>query len=165
MNRVVLVILSFLLAIASGCSKKTEVTSLQRKEAATLVSEAEFAITIRDYPRAENLMRQAAELCPDNGSYLLGLGNLCRQNGKKAEAKTAFVSALEAYEDAYKTEPAGALLMRQMYVHALLGQGDEARAVLKKARSKHPKDAEVSGFDEKALESMLADPGFKALAL
>jgi len=167
MNRVTLIfILAFLLA-GPGCSKrKPEITSLQRKEAAALVSEAEFAMAIRDYPRAEGLMRQATQLCPDNGSYWLNLGNISRKNGKKGEAKTAYGRAVTAYQDAYKEDSTnGQLLMRQMYAHALLGQFDDARAVLKKARAKHPKDSEVMGYDEKSLERMIADPAFKELAI
>jgi tetratricopeptide (TPR) repeat protein len=166
MKRTVLLVLSIQLAVAFGCAKKPEVTSMQRKEAAALVSEAEFAITIRDYPRAETLMQQAVELCPDNGSYFLSLGNLSLKNGKKPEAKKAFGSALEAYQDAYKADPTdGSQLMRQMYVQALLGNADDARKLLRRAKDKHPKNPEVNGFDEKALDRMLADPGFKAMAL
>ena len=166
MKRAVLFHLSFLLVLVSGCTKKIEVTSLQRKEAAALVSEAEVAITIRDFPRAETLMQQAVKLCPDNGSYALSLGNILVKTGKKPEAKKVFSSALQAYQAAYKADPTdGSLLMRQMYVQALLGQGDEARKLLRKAKDKHPKNSEVSGFSENALEQMLADPGFKAMAL
>src|SRR5690606_21628449 len=129
---------------AFGCSKKPEITPLQRKQAATLVSEAEFAITIRDFARAEDLMRQAAELCPDEGSYWMALGNLTKRNNKPAEARKAYEQCVKVYAAAYKETPEnGKLLMRQMYAEALLGHADKARALMKKAREKHPKDPEI----------------------
>ncbi len=167
MKRVSIVVLSLLLLAGSGCSKrKPEITSLQRKEAANLVSEAEFAIAIRDFPRAEGLMRQATELCPDEGGYWLTLGTLIRKSGHKSETKASYENALETYVDAYKAKPEnGRLLMRQMYTHALLGDYDAARAVLKKARVAHPKDPEVMGYNEESFEKMIIDPAFKELAI
>jgi tetratricopeptide (TPR) repeat protein len=167
MKRITLVALVSLLLVGSGCSKKKpEITSLQRKEAANLVNEAEFAIAIRDFPRAEGLMRQAAVHCPDNGSYWLNLGTLTRKSGKKSEAKSSYEKAVVAYADAYMAEPDnGKLLMRQMYAHALLGQFDQARAVLKKARAKHPKDQEVMSDDDSSFDRMLGDKAFKELAI
>ncbi len=38
----------------AGCGPR-EVTPLQRKQGASLASEAVFAVSIRDYPRAEGL--------------------------------------------------------------------------------------------------------------
>lgn len=161
----VAIALVVLLAV-TGCSKKQEITPVQRKQAATFVSEAEFAITIRDYARAEDLMRQATELCPDDGNYWMALGNLSKRNSKPAEARKAYEKCVEVYAAAYKETPQnGKLLMRQMYAEALLGHADKARALVKKAREKHPLDAEISAFDEAALDRMLKNPNFKELAL
>lgn len=167
MKRRSLVVLALVLLLAvTGCGKKPEITPLQRKQAAALVSEAEFAITIRDFARAEDLMRQAAELCPDDGSYWMALGNLTKRNGKPAEARKAYEQCVEVYAAAYKETPQnGKLLMRQMYAEALLGHVDKARALVKKARENHAQDPEISAFDEAALERMLKNPNFKELAL
>jgi len=167
MNRLVSLLLSIGLLVGIGCSpKKPEVTSLQRKEAANLFKEAEFAVTIRDLPRAVGLLRQATKLCPDEGDYWLNLGNLTRKAGHVIETKSAYTSALAAYTVAYKIDKTdSAPLMRQMYVHALLGETDQAKATLKKARSAHPKDPRVLKFDEKALTEMMASPGFKELGI
>ena len=75
MTRVILIFASAALLLAAGCKPKTKaITSLERKEAANLVSEARFAITLRDDARAEGLLAQAAQLCPDTGDYWLNLG-------------------------------------------------------------------------------------------
>lgn len=154
------------LLVYTGCTKKAEPTPLQRKEAATLVSEAEFALAIRDYPRAEDLMRQATALCPDDGSYWMTLGNLTKRNDKRADARQAYAQAAEAYAAAYKKAPTNSkLLLQQMYAEALLGHSDKARALIKKAREKHPQDAGLQAFDDAALDRMLSNPSFKELAL
>lgn len=167
MKRFALCLFAGLLVVGFGCArKKTEVTPLQRKQAAALVSEAEFATTIRDLARAEKLYREATQLCPDEGGYWLSLGVICRKAGKTGGARQAYESALQAYEDAYDANPKdGSLLMRQVYANALLGRIDDAKAVLKKARKTHPNDPQVAGYDESNLTRMLADPTFKALAL
>lgn len=166
MKRIIPVALALIVLLAAGCSKKREITSMQRKQAATLVSEAEFAMTIRDFTRAETLMRQAADLCPDTGGYWLTLGNLCKRSGKTDDARKAYTQSVEAYAEAYRADSTdGKLLMRQMYAQALLGNVDKARALLKKAREKHLKDDEIKMFDEAAFDRMLANPGFKELAI
>lgn len=166
MKRIVLCLVASVLLLGLGCGrKKPKITPLQRTKAAALVSEAEFATSIRDLPRAEKLYREAAQLCPDDGSYWLGLGVTCRKAGKSADARKAYERALQTYEDAYDDNPKDAsLLMRQMYVDALLGRIDDAKAVLKRARKEHPTNAQVANFDDANLTRMLADPTFKAMA-
>ena len=61
---------------ATACKPKvktSEITSLQRKEAATLVSEAEFAMQIRDLPRAEGLFAKATALFTGTMAAICGL--------------------------------------------------------------------------------------------
>jgi Flp pilus assembly protein TadD len=167
MKRFVLPLIAIVLFVGAGCGrKKPQVTDLQRKQAAGMVSEAEFAVTIRDFPRAEKLLRQATETCPDNAGYWFNLGTVCRRLDKKDEAKKAYEGAIAAYEDAFAANPKNpAPLMRQVYVYALLGRTDEAQATLKKAHKTFPEDEQVRGFDEDTLKQMLADPSFKALAI
>ena len=69
MFKIVVFIGSLLSLLAvTGCKPKSaSITSLQRKEAASLISEAEFALTIRELARAEKLLTQACALEFDNG--------------------------------------------------------------------------------------------------
>ncbi len=152
---------------AVGCAKKKEITSLQRKEAATLVSEAQFALTLRDYPRAEDLFAKASVLCPDTGQFWTRLGTTRMKLGQRATAKDAYQKALEAFEDEAKekkTEPQPVL--EQVTVLILLGRVDDARALVGKLPARFPDNRNVRTFVEgKTLDRMLADPSFKEVSL
>lgn len=151
-----------------GCKPKPKnIPPLQRKEAATLVSEAQFAMTMRDFARAEPLLEKAAKLCPDMGDYWLNLGAARRRQGNKSGAKSAFESALEAFRDAYKIDATQSdALLKQIYVLALLGRPDEARRTLEKARKNAPDDAAIRTFAERnELDHLLQDASFKEVAL
>ena len=156
-----------LAVLGAGCSRHKEITSLQRKEAASLVSEAQFAVTLRDYARAEPLLAKAVALCPDTSDYFLSLGTVRRQMDNRAGAKQAYEQALDLCRDAYRrdgknTQP----LLQQIYVLALLGRMDDARDALAKAQKDHPDDATVRGIIEsKQLDRLADDPGFKEKAL
>jgi Flp pilus assembly protein TadD len=158
----------FVLGGAAGCGKrKTEITSLQRKEAANLISEAQFALTLRDQARAEGLLTKAAETCPDTGEYWLLLGQTRMKLGQKDGARTAYKRALEAFDDeakAKKTDPQPVL--QQITVLALLGRIDDAKASIEKLPARFPGNRSIRSFtDGKVLDRMLADPKFKELAL
>jgi len=114
---------SLLLLVAAGCKPKAaSITSLQRKEAANLVSEAQFAMSIRDYARAEGLLTKATALEFDNGNYWISLGSMRVRLGQRPAAKAAYESALHAFEEAYKLEPTVAQpYLQQVYALALLG--------------------------------------------
>src|SRR6187200_836444 len=134
----------------AGCKPKPEdITSLQRKEAASLVSEAQFAINLRDYARAEPLFEKAAKLCPDDGEYWLGLGVTRRRLGNTSGAKAAYEEARSAYRDAFKRNANdGEALLQEVYVLALLGRVDEANSTVEKARGKHPENSRLRKFVE-----------------
>ena len=156
-----------ILALVSGCSaKKKEITTLQRKEAANLVSEAQFALTLRDYARAEGLLAKAAELCPDTGEYWMNLGSARMRLGQRDAAKKAYQSGLAAYEQEAaqnKADPQPAL--QQVTALALLGRVDDARALLEKIPSQFPDNRTIrAAVDNKMLDRMLADPKFKEVA-
>ena len=157
------------LLLGPGCRPRTkEVTSLQRREAASLASEAQFALSVRDLARAEKALAGATALCPDTGDYWLELGRCRVRLGNRAGAKEAYKSALRAYEDAAARAAAnrGPTLLRQIYVLALLGRVDEARALLAKAQKYLPEDRDVRAFAEgRQLEELLASPAFKEAAL
>ncbi len=150
----------------SGCHKK-EIPPIQRKQAANLVSEAQFALTMKDYARAEGLYAQATTLCPDTGDYWIGLGSSRVQLGQRDGARTAYKRALAAFEDAAKenkTDSGPAL--QQVYALALLGRADDARALANKLPARYPNDRDARAFVEsKQLDRIVADPGFKQIAL
>jgi len=165
-------LLGFLLALTlvagPGCKPKSAaITSLQRKEAANLVSEAQFAMSIRDYARAEGLLAKATALEFDNGNYWISLGSMRVRLGRKPEAKQAYESALGAFEAAYKLNPTFAQPhLQQVYALALLGRIDRARDTLIKIEKAHPGDASVRAFVQgKQLDAMLSSPMFKEIAL
>lgn len=160
--------LSIALLLASGCKPKPkEIPAIQRKEAANLVSEAQFANTLRDYARAEPLFAKAAELCPDEGDYWVNLGVVRRRLGDTSGAKAAYESARKAYRDAFEIDPKDTdMLLQQVYVTALLGKVDEARSMLEKAGKKMPDNRNVRLFIEnKQFDRIVEDPAFKEVAL
>lgn len=167
-TRVFLLLTGIGLLLAGGCKPSgKEVTSLQRKEAATLVSEAEFAVQLKDYARAEGLLAKAADLAPDTGRYWVDLGAMRVRLGKKDLARAAYKAGLAAYEAAAKEDPKDPQpVLQQVYVLSLLGRVDEARAVLAKGLKQFPDERAVKGFAEgKQIDKMVADPRFKEIAL
>lgn len=168
LSRTFSIVIAGLLLLGAGCKPKVkEITSLQRKEAATLVSEAEFAVSLRDYARAEGLLAKASELSPDAPQYWLKLGSTRMKLGQREAAKAAYKRGLTVYEDAEGRNPKDPEpRLQQVYVLALLGRGDEARALLAKLSAKYPDNRNVRVYVEgKQLERMLADPKFKEIAL
>jgi tetratricopeptide (TPR) repeat protein len=163
----VLLIALTLLAVAGCKPKGKEITSLQRKEAASLVSEAQFAVTMRDHARAEPLFEKAAKLCPDDGEYWIGLGVTRRRLGNTSGAKAAYEKARSAYRDAYEAKPDEVdALFQELHTLALLGRLDEAQVILAREQKKNPTNSRLRSFAEgKQLDRLVADPGFKELAL
>jgi Flp pilus assembly protein TadD len=154
--------------VVGGCgAKKKEVTELQRKESAHHASEAQFALTVRDFARAETSLAKAAELTPDEAALWVNLGAARMKQGKREAAKDAYRRALAVHEGEAKqnkTDPHAWL--EQVYVLALLGRSDDARAKLDKAAKAFPDHRDVKAFVEgRQLERILADPKFKETAL
>jgi len=156
-----------LLAVAGCKPKSASITSLQRKEAASLISEAEFALTIHELARAEKLLTQASVLEFDNGKTWISLGMIRVRLSRKAAAKAAYESALHAYEEAYVLQPKSAqLYLQQVYLLALLGRMTEARSLLAEIQKKHGADPEVRSFvQSRQLDAMAQSPQFKEIAL
>jgi tetratricopeptide (TPR) repeat protein len=160
------IVLGLAAGLAAGCGRK-EVTALQRKQAENLVSEADFASSLRDYARAEGLLAQAVAACPDTPVYWLNLGMVRRRLGNRAGAKAAYEEMLDLTRANYRhdgkdPEP----LLQQVYALALLGRMDDARAALEKAKKNHPDDRNVRAFVERNQLDHLADePAFKEVAL
>lgn len=163
-----LLLAALALAVFAGCKPKVRhSTDLERKQAASAVSEAQFAVTLRDYARALPLYEKATQLCPDIAEYWLSLGVTQIKLSDKAKAKVAYEGALKACRAAYATDAkdTGARL-QEIQALALLGREKDARAALATARKELPNDFALRKFEEeKRLDQMLADPGFKAIAL
>lgn len=175
-SRVVLFGFSCLAAVLVGCSKKeapkpkAEITVQQRKEAMAAATEAQLAITLRDFPRAENLFQKAANSAPDNADYWMNLGMVQVKLNKKGDAKKSYEAAASAYKDALdgdkdnRPDP-GSGLQRIMML-ALLGRLDEARAEQASLYKRFPDDRDVKAFVEsKELDRILKDPGFQGSAI
>jgi len=148
-----------------GCRHR-EITKLEREEAANMVSEANFAVTVKEWGRAEGLYARAAALCPDSGDYWVNLGLVRMRLGNRDGARSAYKEAVSAYKDAAELDPANSqAVVRRLYVLVVLGRADEARSVLEKARSRNPGDRVLKKFAEnRDLDKMAADPGLKSVS-
>ena len=162
-----------LLALAAwcgggGCSRaKPRITELQRKEADHLAAEAQFAMTLKDWARAEGLLSKAAQLVPDTGVLWVSLGSTRVRLGNKPGARQAYESALKAFKADAEADPKDAEpWLKQMQVLALLGRVGEARAQLDKTAKRFPENRNVKAFvADKQFDRMIADPIFKQGAL
>src|ERR1044072_4088310 len=82
-----------------GCGKKSAakaaaISDSARKEAALHVSEAQFALSVRQWDRAEPLLAKAAALTPDVPGLWLELGKTRMRLKQRGPAKTAYEKAL-----------------------------------------------------------------------
>lgn len=169
MTKRALTIAAVALLLGGACKPKAkEISSLQRREAESLASEAKFALSVRDVTRAEASLTRATAMCPDVGDYWLELGRCRVKLGNRGTAKDAYKSALSVYQadaarEASVRVPA---ILRQIYVLALLGRADEARTLLAKSRKELPDSADLRAFEEgRQIDQMLASPMFKEAAL
>src|SRR5262245_55557412 len=108
-----------ILVLGGGCKPRAkEVAPTQLKEAAGLVSEAKFAMSVRDPARAETALARAVELVPTAGDYWLELGRCRVKLGNRGAAKDAYKSALAAYvkDEAHNPTNRAPALLRQIYV-------------------------------------------------
>jgi tetratricopeptide (TPR) repeat protein len=155
------------LGLAAGCGPKRKVvTERDRKEAAFLVSEAQFAATLRDWARAEGLLAKAVLVAPE-GDYWLTLGAVRVRLENRGGAKEAYQAALGAFEDdAARDSTLAGPWIRQAFVLAILGRLDDSRALLAKAAKRFPQDTQVRSLMEpKQFEQMVTAPSFKEMAL
>ncbi|HZZ19226.1 MAG TPA: tetratricopeptide repeat protein [Opitutaceae bacterium] len=153
-----------ILAIA-GCRAK-QVTTEERNQALLDASDADFAVTIHDMPRAEGMFAKAVELCPDEGDVWLKLAVVRMQLKNPDGARQAYKSALSAFKDASKAHPAdSSLILRRAYILVILGRGDEGRRLVEDAAAKAPDDHRLQAFIQaKGLDKMLADPSVKQIS-
>ncbi len=148
--------------VLAGCRPR-EITKLERDEAANIVSEAEFAVTLKDWPRAEGLYTKATKLCPDAGETWVRLGVVRVHLHNSSGARDAYKSALAAFKDDFKRDPTNSpSVVRAATVLVILGRADDARSLAQKASSDHPDDRRLRNFVEmKGVDKIVADPSLK----
>jgi Flp pilus assembly protein TadD len=148
--------------VLAGCRAK-EISSIDRKEAANIISEAQFAVTLKDWSRAEGLYTKAAALCPDEGETWTGLGVVRMRLHNPSGARDAYKSALAAYRDDLRRDPSNSIpVLRSASVLVILGRTDEARSLVDEAFAKNPDDRRLKNFVEmKGVDKIAADPGLK----
>ncbi|HEU5079530.1 MAG TPA: tetratricopeptide repeat protein [Opitutaceae bacterium] len=163
---------SFVLLVAAvaltlcGCKKKPkEVSTAARAEAAQDAGEAEFAMSIRDYTRAEDLFAKAVVLDPTLPRYWKQLGAARLRLGNNKGARKAYEQSLDMVLDEYdrtkKESLTAAFGAIESYV--LLRRPDEARKFLDQVVKDHPDNNEVKAFREnKMIDRMIAEEPFKS---
>lgn len=164
-----LLILSCLLfALATaGCGPGgKEVSERDQKQAAQLASEAEFAATLREWPRAEKLFAEAARIDPD-AAYLMGLGSVRVRQGNRSGAKEAYEAALRASERESARKPGDSdRWIRRAYLLALLGRQADGRALLLEAAKRLPQDRRLRAFlADKEFDALVSAPAFRQISL
>jgi len=137
-----------------------------KAEATTLTSEAQFAMQINEFARAEELMQRALKLREDMPEYWVTLGMARRKQDNKEGARSAYKTALEMHADRYKEDHQVEQLAQQAFVLALLGRGTEANALLAQGLKDHPDDPVMKKMaDPRGLPRTFKTEEFKALAL
>jgi tetratricopeptide (TPR) repeat protein len=153
----------------AGCGRSDpKDAELRRKQAEHLLAEADFAVNLREWTRAEGLLLKAADVAPDEAEIWVSLGAARVLRGDKGLARTAYEKALSLYAGA-ASEKAGAPAepwLRQIHILALLGREKDARSLLEKAGRRLDGNREVKAFiDGRELDRLLADPAFAKVRL
>lgn len=167
MKRFLLVLIGLGLPWWAGCKPNgASITPLQRKQAASLASEADFALAMKDLPRAETLYKKVVELGPDTPMYWQNLGVIQRRQGNVKGARSAYERALALHAGEYKTNQKAESLAQQVWLLSLLGRHADAEKLIKRAQADHPNDPLVRQLaDPKKMDAMRHSPDFQALAL
>ena len=167
MKRVFVLLICAGLALGAGCSKKNkEVPAGVKAEAASLVSEAQFAMQIREFSRAEELMQRALKLREDMPEYWVTLGMARRRQDNRDGARKAYKTALGLHTDRYKETHQPEELAQQAFVLALLGRADEALMLLNQGLKDHANNPVMQKMaDPRGLPRTFKTDEFKALAL
>jgi cytochrome c-type biogenesis protein CcmH/NrfG len=163
--RPVLVLAAACALALSGCGRKA-VTPTQRTEAANMVSEAEFAVSVKEWSRAEGLYTSATALCPDEADTWVKLGVTRMRLGNHSGARDAYKSAASAYKAAIKANPGNTqAVVRLAYVYVVLGRADDAKDLVEKAHKDHPDDPLLGQIvSQDGINKLLADPGLKEIS-
>ena len=131
-----------------------------------MISEADFAVTLKDWARAEGLFTKAVALCPDQGDTWMNLGIVRMRLGNKGGARSAYKSALSAYEDDLDRDHGNSVpVLRKAYVLVVLGRADEARSFVAKESARFPDDRRLQNFVAKnGVDRIIADPSLKEIS-
>ena len=159
-------IAAVVLMFVFGCSPRKETTERDRKEAAFLVSEAQFAMTVREWTRAEGLLDKAVKVAPQ-GDYYLSLGAVRMQLKNRSGAKQAYELALNAFQhESARNNKSPEPWIKQVYVLGLLGRKGESKSMIEKATKIFPNDPKIRALtDPKELERIFSTQSFKDMAL
>jgi len=151
----------------TGCSKKhQEVPVAVKAEAASLISEAQFAMQIREFSRAEELIQRAIKLRDDVPEYWATLGMAQRKQDNREGARQAYKKALSLHVDRYKESRQPDELAQQAFVLGLLGRTDEALKLLEQGLKDYPDSSAMKEMaDPRGLPRTFQTAEFKALAL
>lgn len=153
--------------LTTGCRPQPppEISATTKAEAAALVSEAQFALQIREYARAEELMRRTLKLRDDLPEYWVTLGMAAKQAGHASEARPAYEKALTIHRQRYQETKRPEELGQEAWVLALLGRREEALQVLATGRKAHPDNEALRKLaDPRGLARTFDTPEFKAMA-
>ena len=167
MNRLLLVIVCSFAALFAGCSRKAkEISESAKAEAATFANEAQFAMTIREFSRAEELFQRAVKIHEDKPEYWVALGMARRKQENKDGARKAYKEALSIHVARYKEEKKPEELAQQAFVTALLGKTDDALKLLEKGLQDHPDSALLKKMaDPRGLPRTFKSEDFKNLSV
>ena len=165
-DRPAIALLAVALLLSFGCHKK-EASKQDQLAAAEAASDAQFAMTIREYPRAQAGYKKATDLMPENGDYWLGAGIAAFKAGDKSAAKSAYKSAANAYKAAYKKDKTALGAANQyVFVEFLLHEPADAKDFLIQVAKDHPENTGLNTFvNSNQLDKMADDPHVKDLAL
>ena len=158
-------VLAAALALA-GCHRR-EITSLERKEAANVVSEADFAVNLRDWPRAEGLYVEGRRALPRPGG---DLGEPGHSQDEDAQPRRRAVRVQVGAHGLFRR-----LRPRLHRFHGCPQEGLRAgassvartrpRSSWRKAYTKLPEDRRLRNFIEgKGLDKMIEDPSTKEIS-
>lgn len=167
MKRLFIVCACVAALLVTGCSRAPkEVSPAVRAEAASLLSEAQFAMSIREFSRAEELIERALKLRDDVPEYWVSLGMACRKQDDKSGARKAYQKALGLHVDRYEKDKKPEELAQQAFVLGLLGKTDDALKLLDKGLHEHPDSAVMKKMaDPRGLPRTFQTAEFKALTI
>ncbi len=167
-----LILAVFLCVALVGCKDKpkTPVPSTPKAVAAEvgrIISEAEFAVQMKDFARAETLMNQAIALEKDDARHYMRLAYVAIQQANKTNARAAYEKALKCYIQESKGDGGNpAIILDIINVHLLLRQPAEAQKVLDAAVKQFPKVEDFKIMQkENAIQQMMKDPEIQSLSV
>ncbi|MBL9201227.1 MAG: hypothetical protein JNL39_12015 [Opitutaceae bacterium] len=156
-----------LLLVPAGCGPGAKpLSERDLNEMKALQAESQYAMTMKQWSRAESLYERAIKISPEV-EFFHNLGSARMRLQNRAGAKEAYESGIRACDHlaAVKrgsTDP----LLKKIQLLALLGKVEEARALQAKIDKEFRQDHAVRAFvDGKKLDALIASPIFKEIAL